>query len=373
LLTLGFGLVGAVAGCGDDEERPAGVASGATGGTGGTHAGRAGASGSKAVAASGDGGQPALSAGGAGSSGDGAGGAGGRAEAGGAGGSLGEQGGSSGSSNAGSGTEPMFDCPDPEPVELATLCDPERSYGDPAAVPIPMGGSDTLFSITPDELSIAWGSEAGFSGALWVADRSSPSEDFATPQGLEDPMLLGAQKLALSPDRLRVGVAVGGRFLVLVRANPGESFGEPEPGEFQAINTDAESNGFVLGDPVIAPDDRALYYSILGGTAGATLRYSVRTGAEEWPVGIPIEDCELEEHPRGKRQPTGISADGLTLFYYDAPRALSRAAYRAAIDAPFSLFVDLPGFGVQPNASCERLYYSAPTDLPLGIVSAELE
>jgi hypothetical protein len=62
------------------------------------------------------------------------------------------------------------------------------------------------------------------------------------------------------------------------------------------------------------------------------------------------------------RVPTGISADGLTLYYSDFVRNVSRAAWREVANGPFVWFTDLGTRGrPQPNQSCSRLYFSAAT------------
>jgi hypothetical protein len=374
-------LLSLSAACGDDERPPAGLGGGAKAGSGGTPsvAGEGGGAGAghAGSAAAGEGGEAGRDAGGGASSdagGAGSGEGGGPAGEGGAAGG-GAVGGVAASSGSG-GSAPSFDCEDNGaelPVDYDPLCDPNARWGEGESVPLPVSGTDMLASVTADELSIAWSAEAGFGIAYFVADRASASDDFGTPQHLDDEAFAPAQKLALSPDGLRVLASVDGLLLVATRAARGDAFGPLEPGECAEIDALAEAGGQILGDPVIAPDDLTLYYSILSGASEATLHVSTRTGGEPWPPGVPLTECELDRHELGVRQPTGVSADGLTLFFFDSARGLSRAAFRSALDAPFAAFVDLPGYAPQPNAACDRLYYSGPTELPLGVVFSERE
>lgn len=377
LPVMGIGIVSSLAGCGDsDDAPPPGVSatagrsanSGAGGGTSGKggRSGAGGKGGSEAGAAD-DGGE--ANAGGADA--QGVGGEGGDEQAGQGGNAA--RAGSGGIPGLGGGGMASFDCPEPGeelPDDFESLCDPAARFDTPEPVSIPASGLDVLLSVTPDELSIVWIADEGFALSNYVADRESVDAEFSTPQRLEDEPLASARKLALSPDGLRLVAAVDDSFLVAVRASRGEAFGEAEPGEFSVLDSDALDRGVRLADPVIAPDDRTLYYS-LEGAGTSTLYVSVRGDDEPWPLGAPIDDCELASHPLGTRQPTGVSADGLTLFYFDSARGLSRAAFRATPSAPFALFVDLPGDGVQPNAACDRVYYSVATEPPFGVVVAE--
>jgi hypothetical protein len=66
----------------------------------------------------------------------------------------------------------------------------------------------------------------------------------------------------------------------------------------------------------------------IGGGAG-TLYSSSRATRDPWPVGQAFSECELQSHDLALRHPTGVSSDGLTLFYFDGVRGVARAASRA--------------------------------------------
>lgn len=373
----------ASAGCGDDDSPPAGLGGGAKAGAGAAsggagRAGRAGSAGSAAGGESGvsgesgrggssagaapEGGTAGATGGGAGETGEGQAGEGGRGGGGGTG------------ATSGAGGAPSFDCEDAGaelPQGYDPLCDPAAQWGPSEPVPIMASGSDMLSSLTPDELSIGFSAEDGFGVAFFVADREGALDPFGTPQKLADPALASAQRIALSPDGLRVIAAADGLFVSAVRSTREEAFGAFAEGECAELDAQARAVGQVLGDPVIAADDLVLYYSVVSGAGATTLFVSTRTGSEPWPPGTPLDQCELNQHPLGVRLPTGVSADGLTLFFFDTARGVARAGFRAATDAPFARFVDLPGYGSQPNAACDRLYYSLAGDLPLGVVVSE--
>jgi hypothetical protein len=57
--------------------------------------------------------------------------------------------------------------------------------------------------------------------------------------------------------------------------------------------------------------------------------------------------------------PHGISADGLTLFFFDGARGKARAAFRLSLAADFRWYEELANMAApQPNATCDRLYFS---------------
>jgi hypothetical protein len=81
-------------------------------------------------------------------------------------------------------------------------------------------------------------------------------------------------------------------------------------------------------------------------------------------VGEPLEACEFKGYGGIDRQPIAVSADGLTLFYYDSVTGTPRAAWRESADGAFVWSVALEDlFGARPNEACDRLYYSGASGL----------
>jgi hypothetical protein len=273
-----------------------------------------------------------------------------------------DTGGAAGTGGGGTGGSVIDPCPsdiDPgDPPMIAADCDPTATIGTGTAVPIDSNmPTEGLIAVTPDELTIAWFSAVGAAGAYLFADRASEDDDF-DPSVQGPPYMVG-----LSPDGLRlVTLASDGTYLEHTRAARGSVFGSPSEGAFSTINADARASRLLLADCVISSDDRTLYYTAAGADTEDTLRVSRRTGTGDWPVGDEVTQCELKSYGSLGPHPTGVSDDGLTLFFFDSSRGTTRAGWRETPTSPFVWFRDLGEQGAaQPNTACNRLYYSSGT------------
>lgn len=307
--------------CGDDEERTPSEQLG-EGGQGGGNAG------SGAGGAAGDGGSGAETA----------------------------EGGEGGAGGAG-GAEDPFVCPPPPVAEISgdPVCDPGASWGEDTPVPMTPGLQDQLVAITPDELTLVWYSVTGSAGSLRVADRASVEEEFGEGQVIERDVI------AVSPDGLRlVALAEDSPgFVELTRTARGEAFSGESTDSFELLNAEASASGRRLISAAFSADDRTLYYSVLDESDEYPLRVSRRANGEPWPVGERVEVCQLRGFGVLARMPTGVSADGLTLFYYDPIYGTANAAWRASAEGDFVLFQSLGERApAQPNTTCTRLYYT---------------
>jgi hypothetical protein len=267
-----------------------------------------------------------------------------------------------------------FPCPsdDAEPPSdgFNAVCDPSGEWGTETAVSISSSELDQLIAITPDELTISWYAATGAAGNYLLADRETPEADFGAPQAVYDVVVT-----ALAADGLRVlGIAQDGSALLeLERAQRGDAFSAANSETYDEVNSEAAAAGELFRSALLSADDLALYYSVQGTADSALLKVSTRDDVNTpWPAGTLVSSCELGGQGPLVRQPTGIAADGLTLFYYDAARGLARGAWRAAADEPFVYFVDLgQRRAVQANGECNRLYYSVVGETTQ-IVFAEL-
>lgn len=355
-------LVGGVLptpGCSSDSSRSPMLSSGgrvgARGGTANASGGRA--TGGNAPRAGTGGASPGGDRGDAGQAGD----AGARATGGSGGRATG--GSDAGGQGAEGGVPPdPYACPsdtsgDPAPA-LSSQCDPSATWGKGALVPVEMGSADQLLAITPDELTMLWFDSRGSVGTYRLADRAASDAEFEPSQALDF-----RDVIALSPDGLRAATLSFDQSAIVeyVRAARGEAFGMGADGTFSELNADAQAKGYRVLDALIAPDDKTLYYNVFSGEDSVyPLHVSSRTGGEPWPLGQPIEACEFKAAGPLVRHPTGVSEDGLTLFFYDPIRELARAAFRSTPAGPFVWFSDLgPLLQAMPNRACDRLYYWA--------------
>lgn len=227
-----------------------------------------------------------------------------------------------------------------------------------------IGVEDTLDSVTPDELSIAWTVGHGTTAILEYADRDSTAVAFGAPQVLASGPY-AVDRAALSPDGLRlVLITAGGQgFTELIRSARGDSFG-PAPSEaglgsysnFEMASSDGGSQAAVYGDPVLSADDEAFYYSLTPGGGTPTVFRSARLlTTDAWPPGAALRGSAGSLAGR----PTGISSDGQTLFVSPMSGTLDVLWVDDSTDV-FGSVVDLGALtSAAPNQACDRLYYSS--------------
>jgi hypothetical protein len=238
-----------------------------------------------------------------------------------------------------------------------------------------LGASDTILgSVSPDGLSVAWtipgSSSPGDSTptAVYVADRSSTSDAFGAPQAVDfGQILVAPDKVALSPDGLRL-VAVRSdqqAFVELSRSAATSPFGSPSEDSFAAINAAAQTLSDRLGDPTIAGDDRAFFY-----TRALAVIESNRSSTEPWPEGTEaLIDYPL--NPGQRPRLSAVSRDHLTLLFWDDDLLLENAAWRTFLHDPFDTIVRLPlAPRAQPSAACTSLFFASTTGSGVYLASA---
>jgi hypothetical protein len=257
-----------------------------------------------------------------------------------------------------------------EAPSLSADCATTGGWGTGEAVPAGAAAGARLIGITPDELTLVWSEAEGSEPFYYFADRSSPGDPFGSAQ-----QVTGGHLLAVSPNGLRL-VALSAdqsALLALARNDRSSAFAAPAEDEFAELGADARANGWSFSSCALAPDDRTLFYTVGAADTQYLLRVSQREGTGPWPVGEELEQCELEAHGGYGRYPTGVSSDGKTLFFYDSWRGMARAAWRESTTSAFTWFRDLGERLVsQPNAACDRLYYSV-ADPTASLLSAPAE
>jgi hypothetical protein len=252
------------------------------------------------------------------------------------------------------------------PSGTAFVCSTTAKWSDGTVIQSASTSAHDVFSaITPDELTIVWMSITASGPVLRYADRDSATGSFA-PYGYLTSDYFAAERAAVSPDGARIVVVRKDKkgFGEFVRRGRFYSFDiTPSEASFAALDSQGrmlETSEF-FGDPVLSSDDRTFYYSKYGSEGTVTVFAATRSDPVPWPLGTPVEGAPLLNDCGARRRPTGVSADGLTLFYYDESSGSERATWRKSTDSAFSGFVDLGSrIGAQPNAACTSLYFSLP-------------
>jgi hypothetical protein len=123
----------------------------------------------------------------------------------------------------------------------------------------------------------------------------------------------------------------------------------------------------------LGSDKRSLFFMVTPPGRSPIFYESVwDTVQRSWGLPAILTNAELQTTSAGKRRrPTGTSADGLTLFYFDEAVNLQRAAWRDAPAMPFRLFTDIGSFPeAATSARCDTLYYQGQDALGTGIFTA---
>jgi hypothetical protein len=200
------------------------------------------------------------------------------------------------------------------------------------------------------------------------ADRGGLDEAFSTynalPQAIEGSGYAALDRVALSPDRLRLIILSSDRkrFGQVTRVGIDGKFSDtPDEVPFKELN-ESVGEGEMLGDPILVASDTTLYYSRYGGALTDTVFVATRSGpGEAWVIKGPVIDAALAVSGGKRRRPTGMSSDQLTLFFWDETTDTGRVAWRLNLEAPFEVKTELGARqGAQTTASCFDLYYSSP-------------
>lgn len=262
-------------------------------------------------------------------------------------------------------TSPASDAQPP----LATLCDPGARWGPAIAIDgLPVLAASVPFAISADERTAAWLEDDGNGrGTLRTADRREATSSFGSSHATTITGGNGAVYFSLAGG---IGLAADGLSLVGVRLD-GLGMGQamrftrpstwvPSAIEGSFLGFDAELNpGEVLSDPVLSTDGATLLYSRTGKDPSTTVYESHRT-TSDWPNGVAHSEAALAAGSGGRKRPTYLSADGLSLFAWDAVTATSTFYFRPAATGRFTAVADLGARrSVTANLACTRLYYLA--------------
>jgi hypothetical protein len=171
-------------------------------------------------------------------------------------------------------------------------------------------------------------------------------------------------KAALSPDRRRMIVVniERTRLAELSRPSTSDSFNDaPLELPFDAIHG-ALQPGEYLGEPVLAQDDRSLYFAVYKGDNSSKIALATRAAAgDPWQWKGYLDDPGLDSAPGPRKRLWWVSADQLTFFFFDPATGESRAAWRGNVGKPVTKTKAI-GKNIQTPIgapTCLDVYYTA--------------
>lgn len=258
------------------------------------------------------------------------------------------------------------DAADATDAPVTAACAKGYSGDKATAVVYEHGTNELLAGLTWDELTMVWTTNEGGKVVVHYADRAGKDDAFGTPKTLPDTLGPFAEDtVALGADgKSMIFVSADHTTLTRVtRSARGVAFDAPTASTaFGRITGPGSEGGAVkkLGDLVLSKDGKWLFYTDLNRTAGTTLMLSIQLTDGTWDYPNPIDGKAFEMVGTARRRPTGVSADKLTLFYYDEAAGSPRVAFRTAGSA---LFEETYGYAPNgkrpmPAEACDRVYLS---------------
>jgi hypothetical protein len=247
-------------------------------------------------------------------------------------------------------------------------CDPEAMWSLAASVAgVSSAAQETLLALTPDELDLAFLRD----GTLYVAHRASTAADFSPGSALTPPpgwsaahgasLSADGKRLLLvsDPDQKKLGE--------WTRPNRQTAFaGEIDTSSFAAINQDSDFTGRIYAFPTFSTKGDQLFYNSSFRDADSTIVVSSRSGTGGFSAPRTLSGGVFDGAPGKRRLPTGSSADGRTLFYFNEESAQQEARWRAtnSVDSPLYEKLSLGARrGAAPNTACNRLYSESNGDV----------
>jgi hypothetical protein len=228
-------------------------------------------------------------------------------------------------------------------------------------------------AISADELTVTW---TVTSGDVYVADRSKLTEAFGVPAKVNGATALAMDRAALSPARQTV-IAIRadrGGFVGFVRASLTDAWMPSSGLEFTQVRVVFEG-GTTVSEPVLSPDKQSFYF-VLSSPSREPLFYESRWDGSQggsWGLPASLPNTELKSTDAAhRRRPTGASADGRTLFFFDEVKGLERAAWRESPTSAFDAFRDVGAFPeAMPTQACDMIYYQRDDASGRGVFNAE--
>jgi hypothetical protein len=269
--------------------------------------------------------------------------------------------------DAGSNTVPYGGSGGGHPLPGPSLCSNQALWASSANVDgVSTAANETLLSITPDELDLAFLRD----GALYVAHRAQANAAFGAGDAVLVPSgWTASQGAALSADGKRlilISTPDQAKLGELSRATRDAAFSEAvDETAFSAVNQNAIYAGKHYASPVVSTGDGQLFLNSAFADGSSTVVVSTSAdGAWAPPKSLA---GQLLNGAMGKRRlPTGVSADERTLFYFNEETSLEEARFRDSALASSPLY-DIMSLGTRrgaiPNSACNRLYSGFDSDV----------
>jgi len=278
-----------------------------------------------------------------------------------------EEGGAAGASGASAGASGKAGGPGSmggAAPALPPVCDPMASWSSAQSVAGLSGtGHDSLLALTADELDLAFLRD----GALYVAHRPNAETAFTLGSAVNLPsgwsashgasLSADGKRLVLvsDPDQKRLGE--------LSRASRQAPFtGDVDTSAFAAINQDSLFSGRIYAAPVLSSGDDQLFFNSAFSDVASTVVVSTRDPQGVWSTPKVLSAGLFDGAAAARRLPSGVAADGRTLFYFNEESGSEEARWRdtSSVDSPL---YDVRSLGARraalPNSACNRLYSEA--------------
>lgn len=225
------------------------------------------------------------------------------------------------------------------------------------------GANESLLAVTADELDLAFLRD----DQVYVAHRSKRDAAFTVGSAVVMPSGWSASHgAALSADGKRlVLVSDPDRKMLgeLTRASRDSQFaGDVDTSAFAVVNQDSLFSGRIYASPTISTGDDQLFFNSAFPDADSTVVASTRNAEGVWSAPRSLSAGVFDGTSEHRRLPTGVAADGRTLFYFNEESGDQEARFRStnSLDSPLYDMRSLgKRRGATPNAACDRLYSEA--------------
>lgn len=223
-----------------------------------------------------------------------------------------------------------------------------------------VAGVKAPFSLSDDELVIAWATGAVPNVVVHIAERTKRTDAFVEVDALDNTDgTFALDRPVLEARGFDVGMLDSGRqtWHLFSRQTRGDVFARSQKGIFQKLIEFSNTLGpnELLHDPVWAGAGRTM---IFGVSTKGIYNSNAILGADDFAAPTLLSSRpELAPSGANRRRPSGLSGDGLTFLYFDEVSNQSMAAVRTNGD--FATFSNLGAISdAKVGLGCKTIYYS---------------